>query len=111
MLGLFFGREDGGDAPLKRRFTFNALHGVTSHKTKLSRREIFGRSIKTINTTSIIIIVTCKSDQRWNFGLEIGFIDHFNTLLVFTLNYSTIADFHALPSLFQPAVYSLVVAW
>jgi hypothetical protein len=30
------------------------------------------------------------------FGLEIGFIDHFNTRLVTTLNYSAIADFNIL---------------
>jgi hypothetical protein len=41
-------------------------------------------------------IVKCMSDSRRGFGLEIGFIDHFNTQLVFTLNYSAIADFHAL---------------
>jgi hypothetical protein len=30
------------------------------------------------------------------FGSEIGFIDHFNTLLVTSLNYIAIADFHTL---------------
>jgi hypothetical protein len=30
------------------------------------------------------------------FGLDIGFIDHFNIQLVITLNYSTIADLHTL---------------
>jgi hypothetical protein len=34
-------------------------------------------------------IVTC-------FGLEFGFIGHFTTLLVITLDYSAIADFHSL---------------
>jgi hypothetical protein len=38
----------------------------------------------------------CMSDYRWGFGLEIGFIDHFNTRLMTTLNYSAIADFHTL---------------
>jgi hypothetical protein len=28
------------------------------------------------------------------FGMEIGFIDHFNTRLVTTINYSDITDFH-----------------
>jgi hypothetical protein len=37
------------------------------------------------------------SDSGWSFGLDIGFIDHFNTQLIITLNYSTIADFHTLP--------------
>jgi hypothetical protein len=39
-------------------------------------------------------IVTCISDSRRGFGLEIGFIDHFNTRLVITLNYSVIAYPH-----------------
>jgi hypothetical protein len=30
LLGLFFDPEDGGDVPLKRRLTFNGLHGVIS---------------------------------------------------------------------------------
>jgi hypothetical protein len=33
LLGLFFETEDGTDAPSKRRFTFNGLHGVISQKT------------------------------------------------------------------------------
>jgi hypothetical protein len=41
-------------------------------------------------------IVTCMSDSLWGFGLEIGFIDHFNTHLVTTLNYGTIADLRTL---------------
>jgi hypothetical protein len=40
------------------------------------------------------------------FGLHIGFIGHFNTPLVITLNYS--AEFY---QSLQPAVSSLVVAW
>jgi hypothetical protein len=36
------------------------------------------------------------SDCRRGFGLEIGFIDHFNTRLVTTLNYSVIADLYTL---------------
>jgi hypothetical protein len=34
------------------------------------------------------------SDYRRGFGLIIGFIDHFNTQLVTTLNYSAIAYLH-----------------
>jgi hypothetical protein len=48
------------------------------------------------------------------FGLVTPFIGHFNTLLVITLHYSAIADFHTLPNhgkFFQPAVSSLVVAY
>jgi hypothetical protein len=36
------------------------------------------------------------SDYRRGFGFDIGFIDHFNTHLIITLNYSTIADLHTL---------------
>jgi hypothetical protein len=36
------------------------------------------------------------SDSRWAFGWETGFIDHFNTRLVITLNYSTIVEFNTL---------------
>jgi hypothetical protein len=43
-----------------------------------------------------IYIVTRRSDSWQGLGLEIGFIDHFNTRLVTTLNYSAIADFHTL---------------
>jgi hypothetical protein len=53
------------------------------------------------------------SDSRWGFGLDNGFIDHFNTLLIITLNYSVIADFHTLPNhakSFLARVSSLVVA-
>jgi hypothetical protein len=52
-------------------------------------------------------------DFRRGFGLDIGFIDNFNTQLVITFNYSAIADLHT-PQitiiLFQPSVSSLVVA-
>jgi hypothetical protein len=43
-----------------------------------------------------VYIVTCTSDYRRGFGLDNGFIDHFNTQLVITPNYSAIADFHTL---------------
>jgi hypothetical protein len=53
------------------------------------------------------------SDCRRGFGLDVGFIDHFNTQLVISLNYSAIANLHALNkslgytlSLYQPAVSS-----
>jgi hypothetical protein len=36
------------------------------------------------------------SDSRRGFGSYIGFIDHFNTKLVTTVNYSAIADLHTL---------------
>jgi hypothetical protein len=37
-----------------------------------------------------------RSDFRGDFVLDIGFTDHFNTQLVITLNYSSIADLHTL---------------
>jgi hypothetical protein len=37
-----------------------------------------------------------ERDHRRGFGLDIGFIDHFNAQLVITLNYSAIADLHIL---------------
>jgi hypothetical protein len=40
--------------------------------------------------------VTCMSDSRRGFGLETGVIDHFNTRIVITLNYSVVADLHTL---------------
>jgi hypothetical protein len=36
------------------------------------------------------------SDSRRGFGLDIGFIDHINTQLVITLNYSAIPKLHTL---------------
>jgi hypothetical protein len=41
-------------------------------------------------------IVTFMSDSRRDFGLDIGYNDHFNTRLVTTFTYSAIADFHFL---------------
>jgi hypothetical protein len=38
----------------------------------------------------------CVSDYWTGFGLPIEFIDHFNTQLVITSNYNTIADFHTM---------------
>jgi hypothetical protein len=40
--------------------------------------------------------VPCISDSRRGFGSDIGSIDHFNTQLVITLNYSVIVDLHTL---------------
>jgi hypothetical protein len=44
----------------------------------------------------LFYIVMRISDYQQGFGLEIGFIDHFNTRLVTTLNNSIIADLHTL---------------
>jgi hypothetical protein len=46
-------------------------------------------------------IVMYTSDSGRGFGVNIGFIDHFNTQLIITFNYSTIPDFHT--SLFTRA--------
>jgi hypothetical protein len=46
------------------------------------------------------------SDSRRGFGLDIGLIDHFNSQLVITFNYSAIADFNTLQITFP-----VVVAW
>jgi hypothetical protein len=40
--------------------------------------------------------VLYDSNSRRDFGLEIGFSDHFNTRLVTTHNYSAIPDLHTL---------------
>jgi hypothetical protein len=54
-------------------------------------------------------------DSVLGFGLDIGFVDHFNTQLLITLNYTSIADFHTSqittspPNFFQPAVLSQAV--
>jgi hypothetical protein len=36
------------------------------------------------------------SDFRWAFGLDAGFIDHFDTQHEITLNYGAITDLHTL---------------
>jgi ethanolamine utilization microcompartment shell protein EutS len=41
-------------------------------------------------------IVTRMGDYRRGFGSDIGFINHFNTQLVITLNDSAISDLHTL---------------
>jgi hypothetical protein len=43
-----------------------------------------------------VCIVPYMSDFRPAFGLETGFIEHFNTRPVITINYSAIADLHNL---------------
>jgi hypothetical protein len=51
------------------------------------------------------------------FGLEIGFIDHFNTRLMTTLKYSAVADLHTLQittaysKSFQSTVSPSVIPW
>jgi hypothetical protein len=41
-------------------------------------------------------VVTCMSDYRRGFGLDVGLIEYFNTPLVITLNYNAIANLHTL---------------
>jgi hypothetical protein len=50
-------------------------------------------------------VVAIMSDCRRGFELEIGFIDHFNTRLVTTLNCRAIADFHTLQITTAHAVF------
>jgi hypothetical protein len=54
----------------------------------------------------------CICDYRWDFGLNIGFIDQLQ--VVTTNDYNTVAIstlYKIMLSLFQPAVSALVVAW
>jgi hypothetical protein len=57
------------------------------------------------------------SDSRQGFGFGIGFIDHLNTQLAVTLNYSANAYFPTLQiarahaSIFQTAVSLIIIAW
>jgi hypothetical protein len=46
--------------------------------------------------TICIYCYVYECDYRWGFGLEICFIDQFDTWLVTTLNYSATADLHTL---------------
>jgi hypothetical protein len=46
----------------------------------------------------VCIHVTYQIHSRRGFGLDIGYIGHFSTQLVITLNYSAIADIHTLLS-------------
>jgi hypothetical protein len=76
--------------------------------------------VKLVGITYIVAVITIimrRSDYRRGFGLEIGFIDHFDTRLMTALNYSAITDLHTLQIItahaksFQSAVSSLVVPW
>jgi hypothetical protein len=66
-------------------------------------------------TISHELRVTCMSDSRRGFGLEIGFIDHLQVLT--TNHYSAIAALHTLQittahaKSFQFSVSSAVVLW
>jgi hypothetical protein len=77
----------------------------------------YGDEIKVRGTIYAAYMETLSRDSRRGFGLEIGFIDHFNTRLVATLNYCTIADLHTLQittahvNSLHSAVSWLVVAW
>jgi hypothetical protein len=44
----------------------------------------------------VYVYIVTRSDYRRGSGLEIGFIEHINTWLVTTLNYSAIANLHDL---------------
>jgi hypothetical protein len=55
------------------------------------------------------------SDYRRGFVLDIGFVDHFNTRFLTTLNYSAIADLHtfitAHATSIQSVMFSTDVSW
>jgi hypothetical protein len=75
-------------------------------------------SISLFVAVSIVDIITCFSVSRRGLGLDIGFVDHFDTLLVITLNSTAIAYCHKLNkslaqtlSVFELAASLLNVAW
>jgi hypothetical protein len=53
-------------------------------------------------------ILTCMCDYRRGFGLDIGFIDHFNTQPVIPLNYCAIFDLHNLKFTREQSIVFLV---
>jgi hypothetical protein len=46
--------------------------------------------------TRVSYCYVLERDSRRGFGLDVGFIGHFNTQLVITLNYSAISNFYTL---------------
>jgi hypothetical protein len=73
--------------------------------------------VKFLRIASIIILSRDGVRYRRGLGLEMGFIDHFNTRPMTILNYRAIADLHnlqittALAKSFLSAVSSPVVPW
>jgi hypothetical protein len=53
-----------------------------------------GNSMPPQASSHTVYNVTCMSDSQRDLGLEIEFIDHFNTQLVITLNYSIISNLY-----------------
>jgi hypothetical protein len=98
-------------SPLAHRWHIQDVHGSNP-----SRKPTVLPKIVMILHSSLPYILSCAWVTRRGFGLQIGFIDHFNTRLVTTLNYSTIADVHSLQittahaKSFQ-SVSSPVVSW
>jgi hypothetical protein len=56
-----------------------------------------------VNHTVHLLNIVMTEWLSTGFGLEIGFIDHFNTRLLTTLYYSVIADLHTLQITTAPA--------
>jgi hypothetical protein len=69
------------------------------------------------SSSTAVHIVMCTSDSRWGFELETRFIDHFNTQIVTTLDYSAITNVHTLQLtvthilVFSVLHSSLVISW
>jgi hypothetical protein len=66
------------------------------HVTHRNIYSIFKRPSKFYKNFFHNHIFTRMSAPSAGFGLEIGFVDHFNTRLLTTLNYRVIADLHNL---------------
>jgi hypothetical protein len=77
-----------------RRVTATNFYVISHIVTALAEMHDFWKLKSKIFMVSILNIVRCMCDSRRGFGLDIGFIDHFNTQLVITLNYSSIAHLH-----------------
>jgi hypothetical protein len=84
--------------PKERLFPFNIILLVTIISPTLT-------SIMYAPVTVLFVMLITETTQRYfcvlewlstGFWLDIGFIDHFKTQLVITLNYSAIANFHNL---------------
>jgi hypothetical protein len=72
----------------------NSTIGLITHRTAQNKQ----LAISSVSAVARLCFKLSRSmsDSRRGVGLDIGFIGHFNTRLVITLNYSAIANFHTL---------------